>query len=512
MALSPVSKIIVAAAATTLLVGCGLVDAVRGRSSSGGSAQPAASTQPAASAQPGQSPPPAVLGVAGPEAFGGVAPADTGYFADFSAVWAGSFLDPEPAAKAAEAFRKSGLTAFTVKKTLVEKKILSRPVGDYHLVLVGLFGELADAQALGRRLQAQGRIANWQAVPSDNPGELAQAAAQTAPLTARSEKTVAAAQERAGRPTPADSPAVTGEGFKKLVRGRYVGSWRDIVEARAEAERLTASGWPASVVSDSPAGGGWHRVYLAEPGDRREYRASPQELESARASAASRDGLVLLADLSGLKGVWGRTAPDATRSDASACAGYSRAGRAQTGLERLVGYVPDAGQLIVVKPVNYAPPSGVVDKVARPVRAWWSGDDSELTVAQAVYGPTLFNRSEVMARLRAFKVDADPAPLGPAFDGLGELAAISGRKTVALFSEFGRPESADEAVAALGRLKGQHGANLNLVVVYGDADDRGWRLAEDLAKAAGTSPAWDGCRLLADNLYFEKFVKAVFRR
>jgi hypothetical protein len=180
-------------------------------------------------------------------------------------------------------------------------------------------------------------------------------------------------------------------------------------------------------------------------------------------------------------------------------------------LERFIGYIPEQGLLAAVKPINFRTPSSLVDRVTRPVRTWWSGDDSEYTEAKTAYGPTIFNRPELMARVRELSVSVDPAPIGPALDRLTELAAISGQKIVILFSEFGLNASAQETIAAMGRLTSTYGSQLRFFVVYGDTDDIGWQTAEQLAKTAGSGEAWNGCLLLADNNYFEKFVKTVFR-
>jgi hypothetical protein len=309
-----------------------------------------------------------------------------------------------------------------------------------------------------------------------------------------------------------DAPAATGAGFKKLVRGRFVGSFRDPLAARKEAERLTAAGWPASVSTEPDGGVLWYRVWLAEPSDNRDFKAQPAELEAARASAASQEGLVFLIDTSGLKGTWGAKTPNAKRSDASACAGYSRTGRVLTNLERLVGYVPETSILVVVKPIAYAKSDNVVDWAYRPIKAWVTGDDSVLVDSKSVYGPAVFNRPDVMGRIQALTIQGRAAPMAPAFDDLRELAAIPGKKTVALYSDFMSPGGEAEALAALGRLKARYGTSLELLVVYGDTDDKGWQMAESLARAAGSKEAWNGCKLLADNDYFERFVKTVFRR
>jgi hypothetical protein len=442
-----------------------------------------------------------------------VAPADSGILTDYFTVWVGSFLDQAPAQKSVSAFQKMGLASFTVKKMLVEKSLLGgKPIGEYHLVMIGLFGVRRDAEDLGKLLQAQGLISNWQVVPSDNPGEMGQAAYQTVNLVKTSETVTKAAQDKAGQPLAPTSPVATGQAFKNVVEGRYIGSFRDYNAARKEAERLSASGWPASVVSEPSSGGMWYRVILAQPSDHREIKAPPGEVERAVASAASQEGLILLVDTSGAKGVWGRKEPANNRKDASACAGFSRAGRLGTCLDRLIGYIPETGVLVAVKPISFKEVDDLVDKVVRPVKALFTGDESTYTEAKAAYGLAIYNRPEMMARIKNLTVGPDPVPISPALNSLGELAGISGRKTVVLYSEFGLPSDAALAISALGRLKGQYGNSLRVFVVYGDTDDQGWKLAEDLAKTAGTGEAWNGCKLLYDNGYFEKFVKTIFSR
>ncbi|MDR1655995.1 MAG: SPOR domain-containing protein [Deltaproteobacteria bacterium] len=494
-----------------ILSACGVTERIFPSDHSGpaakGGSQPASSVSP----QPGSGAVPVSLGVKDSLASGGVAPVESSLFSDFRSVWVGSYLDPEPALKAAESFQKKGLVAFSVKKKLEGKGLFSGEIGEFFLVLVGLFGEYNDAEALGKLLTAQGEVANWQIVSSEQPSELNQIQVQTAQLVKTSEQVTETAQNRAGRPSAPDSPAVTGAGFKNLVRGRFIGSFRDPLEARREAERLTGAGWPAAVETDPAGGGLWYRVYLAEAADRREFKAKPEVLAEAKASAASREGLVFLIDTSGLKGSWGQKQPDSKRLDASACAGFSRTGRLLTSIERLVGYVPENGALLtVVKPISYNEPANVLDWATRPVKVWWTGDDSELANTKSVYGPTLFRRPDVMSRIKALNVQTRSAPIAPGLDNLTELASISGRKTIVLYSEFGAPDGGEAAAASVGRLKAFYGSNLKVVVVYGDTDDLGWQMAENLAKAGGSGQAWNGCRLLIDNSYFENFVKTVF--
>ncbi|MDR2406217.1 MAG: SPOR domain-containing protein [Deltaproteobacteria bacterium] len=455
----------------------------------------------------------ASLIVSGGDMTEGVAPVTSLSSAKFYAVWVGSYLDVGPAQRAVSSFQKQGFTSFSVKKTLEErsKLITSRKVGDFFLVLVGLFAEKDDANNLGKRLQAQGLVGNWQLVPSDKPSELDNFQQQTQPLVQQSESVTTFAQEKAGAPLSPKSPVVTGEGFRKMVYGRFIGSYRDPLEAKQQARRLTSAGWPAAVEETREGGGMWYRVYLAESKDPVDFKTTPAKLDEARGSAMRQPGMVLLIDGSGLKGVWGTVKPLEDRTDASACAGYSQAGRMLTSIERLVSYIPDNGALMMVKPLAYKPPSNIVEKVTRPVKNWWTEDDSSLAEVKAPYGPAIYNRPEVLKSIKSLKVDVKPAPLAPELQTL-ELAAIPGKKTVILFSDFRAEDTNSRATSALGGLKGQYGGSLDFIVVYGDTDDVGYKLAGDLAQTGGGGEAWSGCQLLADNAYFERFIKRVFRR
>jgi hypothetical protein len=454
----------------------------------------------------------------GDQAPEGVAPADLGEDEAYHTVWVASYLDEPPAQNAAAAFRAKGLLAFTVKKTLVEKekslfRSKTRSVGDFYLVNVGLFGNVEEAQILGRRLLAQGQIGNWRVIGSADPGEIARLAVQAAPVVTRSVQVSTQAQKTAGRPMSPQAPAVTGQGFKNLIHGRYVGSFKDLREAKAEAERLSAAGWPAAVERATPKGGNWFRVYLTEATDHRDFEASPRRLARDKAEAATQSGLFFLVDLSGQAGAWGQVAPGRSRLEASACAGYSRPGRVLTGLERVIGQIPDNSPLIVgVKSVSYAQASGLVEKTTRKIKTWWTEDETELTETKNAIGPTYFNRPLVTRAIRSLKLDSQAVSLAPAFDGLYEPRSVPGQKTVLVWSDLRWAGSDSEVLAALGRLKAQWGGQADILVIYGDVDDRGWRLAENLARTGGGTPAYDGCLLLTDQSYFQSFVNRALKK
>jgi hypothetical protein len=454
--------------------------------------------------------------VDGAEVWAGVAPTDDEAREPFHTVWVGSYLDEAPATRAAESLRALGLLAFTVKKTLAVKStkasLGSEKIGEYNLVCAGLFGTLKEAQILGRRLMAQGIAPNWRAIGAADPGERAKAAIQVAPLVDQAARVTKTAYDRAGRPLPVTAPAATGAGFKRLVHGQYVSSHRDYIEAKEEARRLTAAGWPAAVERAVPSGGNWFRVYLTDPTDRRDFAASPRRLTAAKAERQVMGGLIFLVDLSGQSGKWGQIAPGEARLEASACAGYSRPGRTLTGIERVIGQIPtDSPVMMAVKSVTYAPPDGLVDKLTRPFRTWWKEDESELTAAKSAYGPTIFNRPQVTKAIRNLTLDPKAVSMAPAFDGLYEAREVPGPMALVLWSDF-RWEGPDtEILAAAGRLKAQFGGRLDLIVVWGDPDDKGLKLAESLAKSE-KGGAYDGCRLLADQGYFQGFIGRILSR
>jgi hypothetical protein len=114
-----------------------------------------------------------------------------------------------------------------------------------------------------------------------------------------------------------------------------------------------------------------------------------------------------------------------------------------------------------------------------------------------------------MAGLRRLKLETRPVPLAPALDALRELSSIPGRKTVLLWSDFRWDGPDTDTLGALGRLKEQYGGQADILVIYGDSDDRGWQLAENLAKIGSPEAAWNGCLLLADQSYFQRFIRRV---
>jgi hypothetical protein len=463
-----------------------------------------------------------VLGVNSAQFSGGVAPADFGLLADYFTVWCGSYNEEAPARAAAAALQKEGMTSFVLNKTLAEKGFgASAKVGDYWLVLAGLFGERQDAEALGSRLKARGLVSNYQVIPSDQPAEVASYEAQVKPMAARSETAQRGAQQKLGRPVDPASPSATGEGFKGAVTGRYVRSFRDEWAAKEEARRLTSAGWNAGVQAAGNGGGMWYRVYLtgnvgSQSGSpagsaASRYRVSDATIQAAQARGASQKGLAIVVDTSGLKGAWGAVRPNRPRTDASSCAGYSQSGRLLASIERFVSFIPDAGLLVSVRNLGFREEPDLMRRAARSIRTLWSEDGSGFSQTNAAYGPTVYNRPEVLRAVRGMKPDRRSAPLGPGLSGLSELNAIPGRKTVVLFSDFVYRDRISSTEAAAGGLRSQYG-DVNLMVVYGDSTGEGWMLADSISRAGGGSGAWDGCRLMTDNAYFERFVKQAFPR
>jgi hypothetical protein len=114
-----------------------------------------------------------------------------------------------------------------------------------------------------------------------------------------------------------------------------------------------------------------------------------------------------------------------------------------------------------------------------------------------------------MQSIRNIKLSETAVPLGPVFDSMVELRSIPGHKTVLLWSDFRWSGPDTETLAAVGRIK--EAGQIDLVIVYGDTDDRGYQLAQNLARFSGGDQAWDGCQILADQNYFQSFIRKVLR-
>lgn len=429
----------------------------------------------------------------------------------FNAVAVGRYLDSEPAQRLASGFQARGLTAFVLKKSITEKKLLGKdPVGDFYFVMLGLFGDPKDAVTLGQRLKAEGALPDFAIVPVDDPGELEATDAQNMKLNTKASERWEGDRERALKPLSAKSPAASGEAFKKNVYGRYVGSYKDPLEARDHARRLTSGGWPASVEKDAKGGSLWYRVYLAPTGDTRDMEAEPKTLASAKRSASSQPGIVIVADASSLKGKASDPLPNAKRTDASACAGFSEAGRLAASITRTINYIPDTSYTATLTAITRQPAESWGD-ISERISNWWN-DTSPKPPKKTLYGPAIFNRPVMEKAISRIPAQPEQASLAL---GLTEsssfLSNIPGRKVLLVFSEFQGPDKLSEAKEAVFRLKSAFGSSLTMLFIYGDCGGTGYETAAALAAEAGAGKAWDGCRLLNDNAYFEQYIKTIFR-
>lgn len=431
----------------------------------------------------------------------------------FQAAMVGRYLDLEPAQRTAALLRQQGLTAFTLKRRLEEKRLVSSNIdlGEFYFTLAGLFKDKTEAEVLGRRLAALGLVRHWRAVPVDDPGEIGATEAQNKKQDQKSARLSQKVKAQAARPLGPKSSAASGEAFRQNVYGRYVGSYRDPWQAQAEAESLSRSGWQASVES----AGGWHRVFLAPTEDHRDWKSNEAVLSSARRSAASQPGFVILADMSSMAGRRGSPAPDAERGDASACAGFSKLGRVGAAITRTILYIPDTSWLAGLMSITARPEASRVSSAKTKLKNWWDGEAPAPPAEKADdYPLTIFHRPEMEAAIDRLQPDPGKASLAA---GLREtarlLGGVPGRKILVVFSDFRGGDTAFDLSDALRELRSQYGTSLNVVFVYGDADADGLALAQGVAREAGgpSGRAWDCCLLLNNNAYFERYVKSVFR-
>ena len=426
----------------------------------------------------------------------------------FYSVLAGRFLDEEPARRLVSQLQHRGLTSFTVRRNLVESSFFidRTQVGVFHLTLAGLFGLERQAERLGSRLKAEGLIADYQVVSIAESHEIQTTAAQTRRVDQEGDQTAKEARARASAPLKPTSPAATGEAYNKSVYGRYVGSYKDPLEAREHARTLTGGGWAASVRAEGQGAGRWYRVYLAPSSDPRDLTADKKVLQEAMASAANQLTLVFLADLTSTAGRVGHPGPAPDRRDASACAGFSQAGRLGALLSRTIIYVPDIS-LMATLIMAVRDDMKSVREVPERVSDWWKGYERRPR-EWAAFGPAFFNRQEMERAILQLQADSRPGSLVPALKAAAApLASQPGRKVLLVFSDFMGLAKPDKVQAAMNSLRAGLGASLDVFLIYGDPDGAGYRLAQNLANGE----AWDGCRLLHDNAYFENFIKAVFK-
>ncbi|MDR0881006.1 MAG: SPOR domain-containing protein [Candidatus Adiutrix sp.] len=434
---------------------------------------------------------------------------DGSFSASFTTALVARSDSEEAAGRLAAKFRNRGLAALAIKKDMTGVNLYrnifkNEPPKLAWIVTVGLFGRREETDALGQRLRADGSVKDYRIMGLTDQADLEAFESQNSALYAQAANTSQESQKRAGRPLDPQSPQATGEAFHNYVQGRFIGSYRDPLEAREVARQLTTSGWSASV----ERAGQWNRVYLAPTRDSRDLRADPAALSTARKSAASQPGLIFLADLSSLAGQTSLLTPNAERSNASACGGFSEFGRLSATLTRTIIYIPETAYTVALVPIQPRPMSW--RDIPQLARDWW--DDKNRPVTKAVYGPAIFNRPEMEQAINQLQNSPDQASLAL---GLAEssvdLATIPGRKVLLVFSEFQAPDQPEDIREAVSHLKGNFGDSLEIIYIYGDANGDGYRLAERLAKEAQGGPAWDGCRLLSDNAYFEQYIKTIFK-
>jgi hypothetical protein len=138
---------------------------------------------------------------------------------------------------------------------------------------------------------------------------------------------------------------------------------------------------------------------------------------------------------------------------------------------------------------------------------WWEGRERRPRKL-AAYGPTFFNRQAMERAVVQLQADSRPGSLVPALkSAAAPLASQPGRKVLLIFSDFMGTAKPAEVQAALADMRAGL-PSLDVFIIYGDPNGAGYRLARNLAEGG---EAWDGCLLLHDNAYFEKYIKAIFK-
>lgn len=420
----------------------------------------------------------------------------------FWSVQVGRYAGRDEAWKAAESLRAHGLETFSRPRAPGPwfKAAAPEQLNEYE-VSVGLLGLKASAVDLAGRLKAQGLISGGEARP-----KLVTAASvapflapQNSRLYGRAQAVLDQAAQDAAQPT--SSEVATGQAFKKVVYGQYIGSYRDRSRAEDEARSLTRAGWPASVETSRLGGGLWFRVYLAPSTDQHELRADPGRLRKAGNMRAQARGLLIIADVSGLPDSSRALRPREDRRDASPCAGYSQFGLYHTVLTRLSIHIPIGAYQVVLREVA-SEPTSLSSRVIQAARkmSWASAESS-----RRLYGPAVYDHQAFMAALGRLEPRPEPAALVSAVNWFADdLAGVAGPKTVLILSNF-HLNSLEDLAGAAARLEGAR-----VITVYGDPGAEGYRWAVQLPRGGGA--AWEACRLMTDSAYYEHFVKSLLGR
>ncbi|MBF0530045.1 MAG: OmpA family protein, partial [Deltaproteobacteria bacterium] len=128
-----------------------------------------------------------------------------------------------------------------------------------------------------------------------------------------------------------------------------------------------------------------------------------------------------------------------------------------------------------------------------------------------VWGVKTFDRQAFSLAIDDLTSTSAGTPLGWAIKASEEeLDTISGRKALIIFSDFKENWDFGNPQARVQELKTKYGSDFCLYNIYVEHDEKDIHLAQDLAQASGCGQAYDGCRLLKEQAYFDNMVKEVF--
>ena len=361
--------------------------------------------------------------------------------------------------------------------------------GMWHRVYVGKYNTEKDADDFGKYLTERGLITDYQVT---NMSGMHKIAAPDTPNEVLQDPNYVP-------PTP----------FKRLVYGRYVGSFKYKHIAEQEAEGLTQGGWPATVQTENVNGTLWYRVYLVPPRGRYQEASSGGLLKKGR----YKPGFSIIADMSNTSKVYWtpetKESPDRW-AEPSRCGGYSKRGAKLAILRKINEAVPNTPMLAALRHLGYKPAQGPTD-ISPILQKLGLEKGRKNDYTRLAWGVADYDRKWYGWAIDRLQPSGSTASIG---DGLAasnrELLVIKGRKALIMVSDFTLRYNSTDPIEVAKKLKKQHGDDFCIYTIYVDSDEEGMKRARDIALAGGCGNFYDGCRLLTDKVYFGQMIGEIF--
>ena len=173
------------------------------------------------------------------------------------------------------------------------------------------------------------------------------------------------------------------------------------------------------------------------------------------------------------------------------------------------GYTKQEGQFTVLRKMNPKIPQLSYVAALRQFaykRAWSRKDYTNL-----LYGPKPYEAKAFSLALSLLTPSDAITPLGWAISASKEdLEIMNGKKALIIFSDFKSNNDFGEPLNQSQALAFKYGEDLSIFTVYFTGVNEEIRLANQIAEISHGGKAYDGCRLLTDDGYFNQMIMDIF--